>query len=110
MDTLFDSLSRLEYEPMEEQIKHLLEKTWASIKVDVIVESLGRRLPKATINASDVSHAELTADEVRSSVYQNIQMWDRLHPEVVDEWLDLPVEKQDQLLKEVFPSNQVYGV
>lgn len=110
MDRLFDSLSRIDYEPMVEQIKHLLEKTWAAIKVDVIVESLERRLPQSTINSSDISHAELTADEVRSAVYQNVSMWERLNPQVVEAWMDLPVEQQDLLLKSTFPSNQVYGV
>ena len=107
---LFDKLSRIEYEPIAEQIKHLLEKTWAAIKVDVIVESLERRLPNTTINSSDISHAELTTDEVRSAVYQNVSMWERLHPHVVEAWMDLPVEQQDVLLKSTFPSNQVYGV
>jgi hypothetical protein len=95
---------------MEEQIRNLLYKTWASVKVDVIVESLQRRLPYSSITASDITRVELTPDEVRSAVYSNVTMWEHLNPSVVEAWMDMPVEQQDILLKSVFPGNQVYGV
>ena len=107
---LFENLNRYGYGPIDERIKDVLQKTWQTIALNYVCEYLNRRRPYESIGGSDICRVEVRADEVRAAVYANIQLMEREYPDVVSEWFDLDVSKQDMLLKETFPSTEVYGV
>lgn len=107
---VFDKINKYDYNPLDEQIKDVLQKTWQAIAFDYIYATLQDRRPNESIDGGDICRTEVQADEVRSAVYSNIHLMETRYPSVVEAWMDLSVEEQDRLLTEVFPNDRVYGV
>jgi hypothetical protein len=93
-----------------EEIKGLLTITWNAISADYIYDYLRKRRADENISDSDICRVELRADEVRSAVYSHISLFEDSYADVVNAWYDLPIEVQDKILTETFPSTQMYGV
>jgi hypothetical protein len=72
---------------------------------------LRRKRPTESICGHDIARVELLSDEVRCAAYSYMNIWTGTkNQHLLDEWFDLPIEKQNDLLIEAFPDGQVYGV
>jgi len=107
---IYENLKCPIFVPIEKQIQEMLQYTWAAISVNYVYEYLRQQRPIESISPNDLCRVELRADDVRSAVYSNVQISERLYPSVVEMWFDLDVEEQDRFLTDTFPSTQVYGV
>ena len=108
---LYDKLSRVNLNPMREQLLELLHHTWAGISVDVCEAHALCHRPLERINRDDLARVELTSDDVRSAAFCNIGMWAGTRMQsTLDEWFELSLDEQNMLLIEAFPDGKVYGV
>lgn len=108
---VFDRLTRVNPIPLRVQIIELLQKTWANISADYCKDTLKRKRPNESVCSNDIARVELFSDEIRCAVYVDMNRWaNTTEQRVLDEWFDLVVEVQNELLIEAFPDGQVYGV
>lgn len=106
---IFEKIDNLQSNNLHSCLVGLLEKTWNSISIEYCTEYLKERIE--CINSNDLVRVELSADEVRSAVYENILRWKNTENEyVMKEWMELTLQQQNDLLIETFPANEVYGV
>ena len=107
---IFEKMDKAKFEPMDEQIKTLLQKTWAGIAADTLaVELCAGRTVTEGCDTGDM--AKVSADVARTAVYSNIFMWQNTKEQkVLDEWCEKKVQDQNRMLIEVFPDGRVYGV
>jgi hypothetical protein len=109
-DKLFECSCKVNLSGLESQLKDLLERTWNLLSEDFCMSVLSRNSSICEVNRNDLARVEVSADDVRSVVFCNMGIWETTIPQLYEAWFDLPVEKQDKLLIETFPSNRVYGV
>ena len=109
-DKLFECSCRVNLSDQESQLRDLLERTWNLLSEDFCMSVLSGNTNICEVNRNDLARVEVSADDVRSAVFCNMGIWETTMPKLYDLWFDLPVEVQDKLLTETFPSNRVYGV
>jgi hypothetical protein len=106
---MFESVSGVDLSSLDERIIDLLQRTWNLLSEDYCIDLLSKRSP-GNIDRNSLARLEVPADDVRSTVFCNIRVWESISPSLYNKWFDLPIEKQDELLQKAFPSNQIYGV
>lgn len=100
----------LDLAPIKEQFLGLLQKTWTNISIDYCRSILEGRQPDE-VNESDIARIEVAPDDVRCAVYSNMNRWSGTsYQYVLDEWFELTLDEQNDLLIEAFPGNRIYSV
>ncbi len=107
---LYDKLVQAVPAPcLDESLVDLLQRTWNTVSISHCASLLENRC--SDFCPSDLVRLELKADDVRSAVYSNMMIWrgTRFEP-MLNEWMSMALDKQNELLIEAFPSNRMYGV
>jgi hypothetical protein len=107
-DSLYENVNKIRQLPVEQQITELLEHTWKTIATAVISEKAANLYP-GMCSLNDIARTELTADEVRSAVFENINIFEHTHSHAVDMWRDLTISEMDEYLTTVFP-DKIYTI
>lgn len=107
----FDRLTTVSIVPFKVQIVELLRKTWTNIAADYCEDVIKTKRPCEAINRDDIARVAVLPDEARSAAYSYMNRWDGTKEQrVLDEWFDMEITLQNDLLIEAFPDGQVYGV
>lgn len=108
---VFDKLTLVTTVPFKVQIVELLQRTWTDIAADYCEDVLKHKRPCEAINRDDIARVAVLSDEARCAAYSYMNRWEGTkNQRVLDEWLDMKIEDQNELLIEAFPDGQVYGV
>ena len=99
LNRLYDNLVKVSFKSLDKQIVEMLRDTWAKLATEL---NLDEQLTKSYF----------TVDDARMLVYSNIKMWESTHlskhAKVLNEWMDLNYEKQNELLIKAFPDGRRY--
>jgi hypothetical protein len=97
MNDVFEQLSSISFEPIDEQIIEMLQSTWPKISPQV--------------NESAICRGRTTPDVIRTAVYSHINVWNgTMKSRVLDEWMDFTPRQQNALLIRAFPDGRTYDV
>lgn len=108
---MYEKLEAVNVIPMKQQMIELLQRTWTIVSESVCTRALKRKRPFESLNGSDIARVELLPDEARCAAYSNMNRWANTSISyVLEEWFDLELQEQNQLLIEAFPDGRVYGV
>lgn len=96
MNNVYEQLSAASFEPINDQIVEMLQRTWTKIS--------------GLVYESAISRGRMTPDVVRTAVYSRINVYAGTMSRALDEWMDLTPRQQNALLIRAFPDGRTYDV